>query len=94
MSIAAVAKTWSDFKQRKVNDIWTILLSRVFTEPNVFYASSTLVFTLLFLLIFAYYKLRGLAKDYHNIVMIKRNLEAIAKSRLKRYLLQSAQFYY
>ncbi|GBE60407.1 phospho-N-acetylmuramoyl-pentapeptide-transferas e [Babesia ovata] len=94
MSIASVTKAWAEFKQSKISDFWTVLVTRVFTEPNVFYASSTLIFSLLFLLIFAYYRLRGLAKDYHNIVMIKRNLEAIAKSRLKRYLLQSAQFYY
>ncbi|GIX62888.1 stage II sporulation protein E [Babesia caballi] len=70
------------------------LFTHIINNPNAFYTASTVVFSLLFLLIFGYYRLRGLAKDYHNIVMIKRNLERIAKERLKRYLLQSAEFYY
>ncbi|KAG6439977.1 putative integral membrane protein [Babesia bovis T2Bo] len=85
---------WNLLPNEHLNNLSKQFLIDVVTDPNVFYAASTLLFSFSFVLIFAYYRIRGMAEEYANIVRVKRKLEAIAKERIKRYLLQSAQFYY
>ncbi|KAK1935861.1 hypothetical protein X943_000029 [Babesia divergens] len=81
------------FDAKIIFDVWNVILTDAFSDPSIFYAISTTIFSFLFLLIFAYYRIREGLTDYPNIIRIKRNFQSIAKDRLKQYLLQSAQFY-
>lgn len=92
--MVTVQAFYLQFDRKTVVDLWEIILTKSFTDPAIFYAISTTLFSFLFLLIFTYYRIIEGLTDHPNILKIKQNFQSIAKDRLKKYLLQSAQFYY
>ncbi|EAN34031.1 putative integral membrane protein [Theileria parva strain Muguga] len=63
-------------------------------DPNSFYILLTSSFALMFILIFAYYRLMELSKSYQSIIRRKIEFQEISKDRIKSYMLNVLEDYF